>query len=278
MDYDAYARRLFQIESGGNPNAQTGSNRGLGQFGPSEERRYGITPQNRTDPAVQMRAVTQEAMEQGKALTRVLGREPTPGELYLAHQQGLAGATAHLMNPDKPAWQSVSPYYGSDAVARKAIWGNIPDAQRGTAGFNKGMFPGGVDNLSSRDFAQGWINKFENAPSNTARDWPAAGPSNTSGTGVQASPGGAASPATAPSGSQAPAATPPTSPGAGMLAGADLSGGQQQGGPDIGQLAQRALLIANLTKPPPVQPLQPIPMPVPPGLRARLQNAALGEG
>lgn len=76
------------------------------------------------------------------------------------------------------------------------------------------------------------------------------------------------SPAAAP-GSPAPAGV--SSPGAGMLAGADLSSPQ----PDIGLLVQRAMAM---TQPPraPVAPLSPIAMPVPAGLRARLQAAALG--
>ena len=43
MAMDPYTSRLFQLESGGDPNAVTGSNRGLGQFGPSEEAQFGLS-------------------------------------------------------------------------------------------------------------------------------------------------------------------------------------------------------------------------------------------
>jgi len=88
---DPYTARLFQIESGGDPNAATGSNRGLGQFGPAEERQFGLSDANRTDPDAQAAAVAREAQLHGQVLARALGRDPTPGELYLTHQQGIAG-------------------------------------------------------------------------------------------------------------------------------------------------------------------------------------------
>ena len=43
-------QRFAAIESGGGVNAKTGSNRGLYQFGPEEERRYGINDTNRSRP------------------------------------------------------------------------------------------------------------------------------------------------------------------------------------------------------------------------------------
>src|SRR4051812_4952707 len=96
MDWDAYTNRLFQIESGGNPNAVTGSNRGLGQFSPDLEAKYGISDANRTDPAAQAAAVRQNGLANMPGLTKALGREPTPAELYIAHQQGIAGGPALL--------------------------------------------------------------------------------------------------------------------------------------------------------------------------------------
>ena len=241
----SYTSRLFQIESGGNPNAPaTGSNRGMGQFSPDLERKYGITDQNRTDPNIQSAAVAQEAQEHAAILGRALGRPPTPGELYLSHQQGIGGATAHLGNPDAPAWQTM---HGTAEGRRKgpdwaqrAIWGNIPDDPRTSPQFNKKMFPGGVGTVTSGDFSRGWVSKFEsglpgapqmaaNASSGTGAPSPAA-PAAAVSTGL---PTGAAG-----SGGMAPdAASPTPGIGAGMLSGADLSGQ----GPDIGQLAQRAL-------------------------------------
>ena len=34
------------------------------------------------------------------------GRQPSPTELYLIHQQGEGGFDAHFNNPNQPAWKS----------------------------------------------------------------------------------------------------------------------------------------------------------------------------
>ncbi len=257
MADDFYTRRLFAIESGGNPYALTGSNRGLGQFSPDLERRYGITDQNRADPGAQAAAVAQERAEHAAALRQVLGRDPTPGELYLAHQQGLAGATALLSNPDMPAWQVIRPYYKSDGIARSAIWGNVPADQPGTAGFNRSLYPGGADSITAGEFARQWINKFEGGNAPAAAMVPPAGQMPPSG--AQMAPGGV----------QAPSAMG-GAPVAGMLTDAGLGA---PSGPDLGmlvnQVAQR-LAQPSMPAPPPID------YPVPAGMRARLAAAALG--
>ena len=148
----SYVNRLFQIESGGNPGAVTGSNRGLGQFGPAEERTYGINDANRRDPNAQAAAVMAERAANEPALTRALGRAPTDAEHYLAHQQGLAGASVLLSNPDVPAWQAIRRYYGSDAIAQKAITGNIPS--------DSPLKRLNVDDISSAGFTAMWRDKF----------------------------------------------------------------------------------------------------------------------
>jgi hypothetical protein len=150
---DPYVARLFHIESGGNRLAVTGSNRGLGQFGPTEERRYGITDENRTDPRAQARAVQLEAQDNAPAISRAIGRKATDADLYLAHQQGQAGAVALLTNPAQPAWQAIRKYYGSDTIAKQAIYGNIPNGSP-----LKGV---PVEQISSTAFTNMWKDKFE---------------------------------------------------------------------------------------------------------------------
>lgn len=146
-----YTGRVIQIESGGDPYNVTGSNRGLGQFGPEEERRYGITSANYTDRAVQERALQMEAAENMPRLANVLGRPPTPAELYITHQQGQAGGPALLANPDKPAWEVLRPFYGSDRMAKLAISGNIPQGPlRGVP----------VENITAGQFTSTWSNFF----------------------------------------------------------------------------------------------------------------------
>lgn len=150
----AYIARLFAIESGGDPNAVTGSNRGLGQFGPQEEARYGLSDANRADPGAQATAVAREAQEHTAVLRKVLGRDPTPGEMYLTHQQGVAGGPALLSaQPDMPAWQVIRPYYKSEAIARKAITGNVPS--------DHPLYGQDADRITAADFRNLWVNKFE---------------------------------------------------------------------------------------------------------------------
>jgi hypothetical protein len=156
-----YAQRTFQVESGGNPNAQSGSHGGLGQFSKAIEQRYGINDRNRTDPAVQTRALSMENAENHDALTRALGHEPTPADYYLAHQQGVGGAVAHITQPNLPAWQNMlSTGEGHEkgaGWAKQAIWGNMtPDM--------KAQFPGGVETVTSGDFARMWAQRFYDQP------------------------------------------------------------------------------------------------------------------
>jgi hypothetical protein len=157
-----YLQRLFEIESSGNRYTIKGSYRGLGQFSRELERRYGIA--DWTDPAQQARAVAREVAEHRPALTRALGRDPTPGELYLSHQQGLTGAQALLGDPDRPAWQVIRPSYpdwlakqrgfaSGDDMARAAIKGNIPG--------NNPLSSVDPDKITARDYAKLWISKFE---------------------------------------------------------------------------------------------------------------------
>ncbi len=98
---DAYVNRLFKIESDNNPNAKTGSNYGLAQFSYADMKGLGFS--NPLD-AAQARGATLAEMNRNAApLAALLGRGATPGEFYLAHQQGLAGASDLLKNPDMPA-------------------------------------------------------------------------------------------------------------------------------------------------------------------------------
>lgn len=154
MPLDPFVARLFKIESGGNPYAVTGSNRGLGQFGPAEERQYGISDANRSDPNAQAAAVQRETERFRPILAQKLGRDPTPGELYLMHQQGIAGGPALLSaDPNTPAWQAIRPYYGSDAIAQKAIGGNIPTGSP--------LSSADPAQITAGDFSKYWVSKFE---------------------------------------------------------------------------------------------------------------------
>jgi hypothetical protein len=100
------------IESHFNPNAKNprSSAGGLFQFIDSTAKNYGLS--NKYDAAQSADAAARLWKDNKDSLTRSLGREPTNGELYLAHQQGPAGAAKIIKNPDA----SVSSTVGKSAA------------------------------------------------------------------------------------------------------------------------------------------------------------------
>jgi lysophospholipase L1-like esterase len=150
-DYADYISRLFELESGGSWNPPTtGSNKGAGQFGPKEEAEFGINDQNRTNPDTQIAAVRKEMERNQGPLTQALGQDPTPAQLYMAHQQGQAGAIALYEKPDTAAWQAIRPYYDSDKEAISAIRGNLPPSLKRAD----------VNTLSSSAFTSAWEDRY----------------------------------------------------------------------------------------------------------------------
>lgn len=101
-----FLARTAKIESSGNPNAKNpnSSAEGLFQFINSTGRAYGLNSSaDKRDPVMASLAAAQLAGENQDYLRDRLGREPTAGELYLAHQQGAGGAANLLANPNAPA-------------------------------------------------------------------------------------------------------------------------------------------------------------------------------
>lgn len=88
-------------------------------------------------------------------LQKALGRPATPDEVYLAHQQGVAGATALLRHPDQPAGQVVSAVGGSPAN----ISGNL-----------------GNPNAPASQFVAQWRNKFQQVAQQVGGGGASAGP------------------------------------------------------------------------------------------------------
>lgn len=129
-----YLSRTAQIESGGDPSARNpnSSAKGLFQFIDSTAKQYGVNPM---DPVSSTQGAARLAADNAAHLSRVLGREPSAAELYLAHQQGAGGAAKLLANPDARAVDIV----GADAV----------------------RLNGGDASMSARDFAGLWLGKFE---------------------------------------------------------------------------------------------------------------------
>lgn len=136
-----YLTKLVTIESNGNPNALNKGSKaaGLGQFIPSTWKQYGggASP---FDPGANLDATARLTTDNADVLRRSLGREPTQGELYLAHQQGAGAAAKLLANPDARAF---------DVVPPKNVLSNLPGGLRGQA---SGMTAG--------QFASLWTGKF----------------------------------------------------------------------------------------------------------------------
>jgi hypothetical protein len=128
--------RIATIESANNPGAVNPSTGAVGayQFTAPTAARYGG---NGTVAAAHLMA------DNADALAIALGRDPTPSELYLAHQQGAAGAVALLQNPDSRAVDVLMPFYKSPDIAARAITGN-----------------GGTADMTAGDFTKMWDQRF----------------------------------------------------------------------------------------------------------------------
>jgi hypothetical protein len=152
----ATLRAFAVIESSGNPRASTGKYHGVYQLSHSEFRKYGGRG-NIFDLHENTDVAARKLRSESDAFARAYGRAPGANELYMIHQQGVAGAARHLANPEAPAWQNMfltgEGRQKGAKWARLAIWGNVPTDQRG-------QFPGGVDSITSRQFMEMWARKM----------------------------------------------------------------------------------------------------------------------
>lgn len=146
---EGYLNKVAMIESGGNPNAKNpnSSAGGLFQQIDSNAAAYGVA--DRFDPLQSTQGAVAFAVDNKNYLTRVLGREPTGGELYLAHQQGPAGAAKLLSNPEAKAVDIV----GAEAV----------------------RLNGGNENMTAGEFANIWISKYNGSRGQTTGQYASTG-------------------------------------------------------------------------------------------------------
>lgn len=158
--------RIAQVESGLNPNAKNpnSSAGGLGQFIDTTWAQYGGGA-SKFDPNASADAMARLTRDNTAGLRQTLGRDPTPGELYLSYQQGLGGATKLLSNPQARA---------VDIVGDRAVRLN-----------------GGTPDMTAGQFAALWSRKVGGGPTQaaSAADLPASGALPTQGF---VPPGGAA--------------------------------------------------------------------------------------
>lgn len=142
-DEDTLARTaaLERPAPGGRVTNATSGATGDFQFIPATARQYGV---NALDATSSADGAARLQNDNRQALTESLGRAPTPSEIYLAHQQGAAGASALIMHPDMPAIAALSLAYPNDQQkARAAILNN-----------------GGSADMSAADFVDKWTGKF----------------------------------------------------------------------------------------------------------------------
>jgi len=135
-----YLSRVRQIESRNGQDTFNPKSGAAGdfQFIPSTAKAYNLA--NPYDFNSAADAAGRFTRDNAAILRNKLGRDPTAGELYLAHQQGAGGATKLLSNPDTPAGQLV----GEKAVAWNGGDPNAPAfqfASKWTSKFSDGSTP-----------------------------------------------------------------------------------------------------------------------------------------
>jgi hypothetical protein len=139
------AIRIAQIESGMDPRAHNPSGAsGLFQFMPSTWKQYGAG-RSPFDAYANADAGMRFTRDNIQGLQKALGRKPTAGEIYMAHQQGLGGALTLLRNPDASA---------AKVLGRKRVLQNLPGDLRGQ-----------TDSITAGQFAQLWSSKIDGVKS-----------------------------------------------------------------------------------------------------------------
>lgn len=143
--FAGYAARVATLESSGGTNLvnKESSARGVWQFTEETGKLYGLkTEADRMDPVKSTMAMYEFTMDNYNTLKSRLGREPTPAEMYLAHQQGAMGALKILENPEAKA---------TDIVGEDAVKLNLPEELRAKAG-----------EITAGQFLELWQDKFDN--------------------------------------------------------------------------------------------------------------------
>lgn len=141
-------RRIAMLESAGDPSAVNPSGAsGLFQFMPATAAETGLA--NPFDPEASAVAAAKLLRRNRAHLSASLGRAPDGAELYLAHQQGAAGATALMGDPDANVVDALATAYGGDR-------------RRATAAVVQN---GGRTTMTAGAFADLWRRKYDAAAS-----------------------------------------------------------------------------------------------------------------
>ena len=104
---------------------------GVYQFLPKTAAGYGLS--NPSDAKSNVSAGMRFTRDNIAYFKKTLGRDPTPGEIYLMHQQGMGGATKLMRNPNALAADVV----GNKAVTQNGGWAGMTAGQFGGLWMNK---------------------------------------------------------------------------------------------------------------------------------------------
>lgn len=152
----AFLRRTAQLEGSGSANPPDSS---AGAAGPFQMMRTTASAVGIADPRNSGQAAegTARLAERNQAqMADILGRAPTEEELYLAHQQGGAGAIALIQNPTMSAVDALTKTGMKPSTAQAAIIGN-----------------GGHLDQTAGDFAAMWAKRYDNVPAGAPSGTPA---------------------------------------------------------------------------------------------------------
>jgi hypothetical protein len=155
------AKAIASIESSGRPNVVTGSYKGLFQLSNAEFEKFGPKDgRDIMDPEANTIAGINSIKHKMAVFAKEFGRQPSPTELYLMHQQGEAGLRSHAGNPNGLAWENMlntgEGRRKGERWAKLAVWGNVPSDMRAQFG--------SVDNMTSAQFIAVWITKLQGVP------------------------------------------------------------------------------------------------------------------
>lgn len=134
-----YLAKLAQVESSNNPLAKNPKSTAKGrfQFVDQTASQYGLDKYEFGTPEyeqAELEAVKTFTTDNYNSLKNSIGRSPTNGELYLAHQQGANGAKKLLTNPQAKA---------IEVLGRDEVLNN-----------------GGTEDMTALEFASKWTSKF----------------------------------------------------------------------------------------------------------------------
>ena len=152
----SFLQTLAQIESGGNIFSDNGVAQGPFQFIPATALRLGIT--NPFDPQQSANGAATLAKQNYDYLSRAIGNAPNDAMLYLAHQQGAAGAAALLnADPNTPAVSVLESIGIGPSKALKSITGNLGKD-----------YAGDKTTATAGQFTNYWANKWTAAAGGTS--------------------------------------------------------------------------------------------------------------